>query len=196
MSIQSKRAASGSQCCHLDACTHIRARQTSCMQLKSQACVFLQQCQACKCLQQHGAECKAELAPPGDCHRALAAKPTAACYGNRALAYLKSGDAGAAEADAGAALRMDAAFLKAWQRRAAARRALGRPLSAVADLEEALRCASACLRSNHVGCQLRVMRTVLKRLHATNMGEALRGARSQHTTALLHAACPGGGSRQ
>ena len=77
---------------------------------------------------------------PSCCRRGLAAKPTAAGYGNRALAYLKQGDAAAAEADAGAALRLDPMFLKAWQRRAAARRALGRPLSAVADLEEALRC--------------------------------------------------------
>ncbi len=55
-------------------------------------------------------------------------------YGNRALARLRHGDAAAAEADAGEALRLDPTFLKAWQRRAAARRALGRSLSAVADL--------------------------------------------------------------
>jgi len=73
--------------------------------------------------------------------RALGVRPSAATYGNRALAHLRAGDAGAAEADAGAALRLDALFLKAWQRRAAARRALGRPLAAGAAREVALRCA-------------------------------------------------------
>ncbi|KAK9844184.1 hypothetical protein WJX81_007264 [Elliptochloris bilobata] len=86
--------------------------------------------------------------------RALAAKATAAGYGNRALAHLRSGDAGKAEEDARQALRVDASFLKAWQRRAAARRALGRPLAAVADLEEALRLepTSKVLAAERLAC--------------------------------------------
>ena len=71
--------------------------------------------------------------------RSIAAGPSALAHANRAMAALKAGDAAAAEADCGAALELDGSYLKAWQRRAAARRALGRPLEAIDDLEAALR---------------------------------------------------------
>ena len=67
--------------------------------------------------------------------------PTAAAYANRAMAALRAGDAPGAEVDATAALALDGAYLKAWQRRAAARAKLGRRLDAIDDLEAALRCA-------------------------------------------------------
>ena len=72
--------------------------------------------------------------------RSIKAGPSAAAHANRAMAALKAGDALAAEADASAALDLDAGYLKAWQRRAAARAALGRRLDAIDDLEAALRC--------------------------------------------------------
>jgi hypothetical protein len=71
--------------------------------------------------------------------RSLAVKPTGLAYANRALAHLKLGANASAEDDASAALALDALYAKAWQRRGAARRALGRWLEAAEDWEGALR---------------------------------------------------------
>ena len=71
-------------------------------------------------------------------------------YANRAMAYLKMGRYGDAERDCSAALKLDALYLKAWQRRATARRAQGKLPEAVADFEEALR--SALLLSASDAC--------------------------------------------
>jgi tetratricopeptide (TPR) repeat protein len=71
--------------------------------------------------------------------RSLAVRPTSLAHANRALARLKLKQFAAAEADATAALALDGAYAKAWQRRAAARREMGRWLEAAEDLEEALR---------------------------------------------------------
>ena len=79
--------------------------------------------------------------PHGRARRSIGAGPTAVAHANRAMAALKTGDAAGAEADCSAALDLDPAYLKAWQRRAAARARLGRPLDAIDDLEAALRCA-------------------------------------------------------
>lgn len=61
-------------------------------------------------------------------------------FANKAMAHLKMGNALAAEQDCSAALQLDEAYLKAWLRRASARRALRCHLDAVDDLEQALRC--------------------------------------------------------
>ena len=60
-------------------------------------------------------------------------------YANRAMASLKLGEAAEAEQDCTRALALDPSYLKAWQRRAAARVAMGRQLDAIDDLESALR---------------------------------------------------------
>ena len=62
-------------------------------------------------------------------------------HANRAMAYLKMGRYGDAERDCSAALELDALYLKAWQRRATARRVQGKLPEAVADFEQALRSA-------------------------------------------------------
>ena len=71
--------------------------------------------------------------------RSIEAQPTCVAFANRAMAHLKAGNAAAAEEDCSAALQQDATYLKAWQRRSSARRALGRRLDAIDDLEQALR---------------------------------------------------------
>ena len=73
--------------------------------------------------------------------RSIEAQPTCVAFANRAMAHLKAGNAAAAEEDCSAALQRDATYLKAWQRRSSARRALGRQLDAIDDLEQALRCS-------------------------------------------------------
>ena len=69
----------------------------------------------------------------------LSAKPTAVVYANRAMARLKLRQHAEAEADCSQAIALDGQYMKAFQRRAAARRALGRLLPAVEDAEAALR---------------------------------------------------------
>ena len=56
----------------------------------------------------------------------VAASPTCLGYANRAMAALKLGDAAAAEADCTAALQLDGSYIKAYQRRSAARQLLHR----------------------------------------------------------------------
>ena len=79
--------------------------------------------------------------------RSIAQQGTAKAHANRALAFIKLNKHSDAIADCTAALRLDAMFLKAWQRRASAHHALGRHRQALADIEEALRYAatSACI---------------------------------------------------
>ncbi len=71
--------------------------------------------------------------------RSIEAGASSVAYANRAMASLKLRDAAAAEQDCSAALALDPAYLKAWQRRAAARWELGKLLDAIDDLEAALR---------------------------------------------------------
>jgi hypothetical protein len=62
-----------------------------------------------------------------ECYTAsLEASATCLGYANRAMARLKLGHAAAAEADATAAIDMDPLYVKAYQRRATARKLLGR----------------------------------------------------------------------
>lgn len=70
--------------------------------------------------------------------RSIDMQPTCIAYANRAMARLKLNQYGEAEQDASAALELDASYIKAWQRRAAARSALGRALEAAGDLERAV----------------------------------------------------------
>jgi tetratricopeptide (TPR) repeat protein len=71
--------------------------------------------------------------------RSIEAQHTSVAYANRAMAHLKTGNAQAADEDCSAALALDPNYLKAWHRRCSARRALGRHLDAIDDLEQALR---------------------------------------------------------
>lgn len=70
-------------------------------------------------------------------------------YANRAMASLKLGEAAEAEQDCTSALALDPSYLKAWQRRAAARVALSRHLDAIDDLESALRCVPCSTVGRH-----------------------------------------------
>lgn len=69
----------------------------------------------------------------------IAAQPTAVTFANRAMARLKLGQPAEAEADCTQAIALDPRYLKAYQRRSAARRALSRLLPAIEDCEAALR---------------------------------------------------------
>lgn len=60
-------------------------------------------------------------------------------YANRAMALLKVNDNQRAEEDCTKTIELDNTFIKAWQRRGAARKAMGRYHDAVEDLEYALR---------------------------------------------------------
>nr|CAD7427844.1 unnamed protein product [Timema monikensis] len=59
-------------------------------------------------------------------------------YANRALCFLKTQDYRSAETDCTASLQLDESYVKAYQRRAAARVALGQLTEARADLEKVL----------------------------------------------------------
>ncbi|XP_063227345.1 RNA polymerase II-associated protein 3-like isoform X2 [Bacillus rossius redtenbacheri] len=59
-------------------------------------------------------------------------------YANRALCYLKTKNFKAAETDCTSALRLDDTYVKAYQRRAAARTELSQPLEAAGDLRKVL----------------------------------------------------------
>ena len=79
--------------------------------------------------------------------RSIEALPGSVAHANRAMAHLKLGRLREAERDCTAALELDHLYLKAWQRRATARRAQGRLPEAVADYEEALRRARLAISS-------------------------------------------------
>ncbi len=74
--------------------------------------------------------------------RGIQAGESSTGYANRAMASLKLGEVADAEVDCTRALALDPNYLKAWQRRAAARAASGRLLDAIDDLESALRCVT------------------------------------------------------
>ena len=61
------------------------------------------------------------------------------------MVALKLASPAEAEADCSAALKLDPAYLKAWQRRSAARKQLGKFWEAAEDCEEALRCEELLL---------------------------------------------------
>lgn len=71
--------------------------------------------------------------------RSLLKHASPAAFANRAMVRLKKDNWEGAEADCSAALELDSLYLKAWQRRGTARRALKKLLEAAQDFEEALR---------------------------------------------------------
>jgi RNA polymerase II-associated protein 3 len=74
-----------------------------------------------------------------DCYTSsLDIDPTSLSFANRGMARIKMGQFAAAEADCTSAIAIDPTYLKALQRRAAARRAMGDLMSALDDLEAAL----------------------------------------------------------
>ena len=93
--------------------------------------------------------------------RSIKVEPTAAAHGNRSMALLKLKRWAEAETDATEALGLDPYFLKAYQRRAAARTEQGNWLGAAEDTEEALRLSPGDVglrrdRLTHVAKLLRV----------------------------------------
>ena len=80
---------------------------------------------------------------------------TAVAYANRSMSYLKLERWAEAERDASAALKMDASYLKAHQRRGVARRRLGKFLEATMDYENALLLEpnSKVLREDRAACK-------------------------------------------
>ena len=90
-----------------------------------------------------------------DCYsRSLERDPTAIAYANRAMASLKEGLLAEAETDCTRALELDPMYLKAYQRRGAARKGLDRPYLAAQDYESALRLepGSKALRGERQTC--------------------------------------------
>jgi tetratricopeptide (TPR) repeat protein len=80
---------------------------------------------------------------------------TAVAYANRSMSYLKLERWAEAERDASAALKIDASYLKAHQRRGVARRRLGKFLEATMDYENALLLEpnSKVLREDRAACK-------------------------------------------
>lgn len=74
-----------------------------------------------------------------DYTQSIALQPTCLAYANRAMAELKLGEYSAAEADCTKAIALDAAYVKAYLRRASASKQLGKLLEAAEDYEYALR---------------------------------------------------------
>ncbi len=68
--------------------------------------------------------------------RSLSQKQTAVVYANRAQACLKLGQAAQAEKDCSEALELFMQYIKAWQRRATARKQLGNNFGAAEDFEQ------------------------------------------------------------
>ena len=73
------------------------------------------------------------------CCRSIEVQTNCVAHANRAMAYIKLGRFKEAEQDCTAALTLDALYLKAWQRRATAKRAQNKLPEAASDFEEALR---------------------------------------------------------
>lgn len=80
---------------------------------------------------------------------------TAVAYANRSMSFLKIERWAEAERDASAALRIDATYLKAHQRRGVARRRMGKFLEATMDYENALLLEpnSKVLREDRAACK-------------------------------------------
>ncbi|XP_059652291.1 uncharacterized protein LOC132299589 isoform X4 [Cornus florida] len=75
-----------------------------------------------------------------DCYsRSIALSPTAVAYANRAMAYLKIKRFQEAEDDCTEALNLDDRYIKAYSRRATARKELGKLKESIEDAEFALR---------------------------------------------------------
>ena len=74
-----------------------------------------------------------------DYTQSIALQPTCLAYANRAMAELKLEEYSATEADCTTAIALDAAYTKAYLRRAAAAKQLGKLLQATEDYEHALR---------------------------------------------------------
>ena len=74
-----------------------------------------------------------------DYTQSIALQPTCLAYANRAMAELKLEEYSAAEADCTNAIALDAAYVKAYLRRASAAKQLGKLLEATEDYEHALR---------------------------------------------------------
>lgn len=75
-----------------------------------------------------------------DCYsRSIALAPTAVAYANRAMAYLKIKRFKEAESDCTEALGLDDCYIKAYSRRATARKELGKLDTSIEDAEFALR---------------------------------------------------------
>ena len=74
-----------------------------------------------------------------DYTQSIAMQPTCLAYANRAMAELKLQEYSAAEADCTKAIALDAAYVKAYLRRASAAKQLGKLLEATEDYEQALR---------------------------------------------------------
>ena len=71
--------------------------------------------------------------------QSIALEPTCIAYANRAQASIKLEDFSAAEQDCTQALKLDSSYVKAWHRRATARKAVGQLLEALDDYEMAVR---------------------------------------------------------
>ncbi|KAB2006000.1 hypothetical protein ES319_D11G310200v1 [Gossypium barbadense] len=75
-----------------------------------------------------------------DCYsRSIALSPTAVAYANRAMAYLKIRKFQEAEDDCSEALNLDDRYIKAYSRRATARKELGKLKESIEDAEFGLR---------------------------------------------------------
>lgn len=74
-----------------------------------------------------------------DYTQSIALQPTCLAYANRAMAELKLEEFSAAEADCTKAIALDAAYVKAYLRRASAAKQQGKLLQAAEDYEHALR---------------------------------------------------------
>ena len=74
-----------------------------------------------------------------DYTQSIALQPTCLAYANRAMAELKLEEYSTAEADCTNAIALDAAYVKAYLRRASAAKQLGKLLEATEDYEHALR---------------------------------------------------------
>mmetsp|Transcript_34972 Transcript_34972/g.99137 ORF Transcript_34972/g.99137 Transcript_34972/m.99137 type:complete len:483 (-) Transcript_34972:68-1516(-) len=90
-----------------------------------------------------------------DCYSAsIAEEPNCLAHANRAMACLKLGEVSLAEEDCTAAVSLDPLYMKAWQRRGAARKQLGNLEGACSDCEMALRLqpGSAALQREFEAC--------------------------------------------
>lgn len=74
-----------------------------------------------------------------DYTQSIALQPSCLAYANRAMAELKLEEYSAAEADCTKAIALDAAYVKAYLRRASAAKQLGKLLEAAEDYDHALR---------------------------------------------------------
>lgn len=113
--------------------------------------------------------------------RSLALNATDIVYVNRALAYLRLSKYADALADGNCALALEPRSWKAWMRKSAAHKLLGKPVQALDDVEQALR---YCFSKSPIVMRSHVCITMSGQIH-----QGFRGGMQVRNASLQNSSC-------